>query len=85
LWPGTLVPMNIEVPTKYPLSQDRTFVDMYMSYRPFISYDLGHRTAHAPHKFVTSRLGHWPLLIRVSCITWQISMLLETLSYICVT
>jgi hypothetical protein len=23
--------------------------DMYMSYRPLISYDLGHRTAHAPH------------------------------------
>jgi len=23
LWLGTLVPMNIEVPTKYPLSQDR--------------------------------------------------------------
>jgi hypothetical protein len=23
--------------------------DMYMSYRPLISYDLGHRTAHGPH------------------------------------
>jgi hypothetical protein len=34
--------------------------DMYMSYRPLISYDLGHRTAHAPHKFVTSHRGHWP-------------------------
>jgi hypothetical protein len=36
---------------------------MYMSYRPLISYDLGHRkaphiTAQAPHKFVTSRRGH---------------------------
>jgi hypothetical protein len=26
LRPGTLVPMNIEVPTKYPLSQDRIVV-----------------------------------------------------------
>jgi len=26
LWLGTLVPMNIEVPTKYPLSQDRIVV-----------------------------------------------------------
>jgi hypothetical protein len=60
-------------------------IDMYMAYRPFISYDLGHRTAHAPHKFVTSRRGYWLLLIRVSCITWRISMLLETLSFICVT
>jgi hypothetical protein len=33
---------------------------------------------------VTSHRGHWPLLIRVSCITWRFSMLLETLSFICV-
>jgi hypothetical protein len=26
LWPGTFVPLNIEVPTKYPLSQDRIVV-----------------------------------------------------------
>jgi hypothetical protein len=26
LWLGTLVPMNLEVPTKYPLSQDRIVV-----------------------------------------------------------
>jgi len=26
LWLGTLIPMNIEVPTKYPLSQDRIVV-----------------------------------------------------------
>jgi hypothetical protein len=34
------------------------FIDMCMSYRPFISYDLGHRKAHAPHKFVMSHWGH---------------------------
>jgi hypothetical protein len=48
--------------------------DICMSYRPLISYDLGHRTAHAPHKFVTSRRGHWPLLMRYvsSCVEAQV-------------
>jgi hypothetical protein len=41
-------------------SKTANIFDMYMSYRPFISYDLGHRKAHASHKFVTSRRGHWP-------------------------
>jgi hypothetical protein len=45
------------VSTKYS-TRTRNFIDMYMSYRPLISYDLGHRT-----EFVTSRRGHWPLLI----------------------
>jgi hypothetical protein len=34
------------------------------------------RETHVP--FVTSHRGHCPLLIRVSCITWRISKLLET-------
>jgi hypothetical protein len=34
------------------------FFDMCTSYRPLISYDLDHRKAHAPHKFVTSHRGH---------------------------
>jgi hypothetical protein len=44
-------------------------------------YDLGHRIA----PYVTSHRGHCSLLIRISCITWRKSMLLETLSFIRVT
>jgi hypothetical protein len=42
--------------------------DMYMSYRPLITYDLGHRTAHTPHKFVTSRrdIDHYWYVYHVS-------------------
>jgi hypothetical protein len=35
--------------------------------------------------FVTSRRGHWPLLICVSGFTWRGSMLLELLAFIRVT
>jgi hypothetical protein len=62
----------------------RPYFDMYMSYLPLNSYDFGNlgiRTAH----FVTSHRCHCPLLIRVSCITWRISKLLGTLSFVRVT
>jgi hypothetical protein len=39
-----------------------------------------------PHRdIVTSQRGHWPLLIRVSGITWRSSKLLETLTLVRVT
>jgi hypothetical protein len=42
--------------------------------------------SRVPHvTFVTSHRGHWPLLIRVSGVTWRGSKLLETLSFIRVT
>jgi hypothetical protein len=42
--------------------------------------------SRAPHRdIVTSQRGHWPLLIRVSGITWRVSKLLETLTLVRVT
>jgi hypothetical protein len=42
--------------------------------------------SRAPHRdIVTSQRGHWPLLIRVSGITWLGSKLLETLTLVRVT
>jgi hypothetical protein len=59
-------------------------VDTYMSWVPLISYDLGN-LAYRTVPYVTSHRGHCLLLIRISCITWRISKLLETLSFIRVT
>jgi hypothetical protein len=58
--------------------------DMYMSLVPLISYDLGTLESRIL-PYVTSQRGHSPLLIRIYCITWRISKLLETLSFIRVT
>jgi hypothetical protein len=42
------------------------------------AYFLWPWKSRAPHRdIVTSQLGHWPLLIRVSGITWRSSKLLE--------
>jgi hypothetical protein len=56
---------------------------VYVLAGAFFVWPWKSREPHVP--FVTSHRGHCPLLIRVSCITWRISKLLKTLSFICVT
>jgi hypothetical protein len=50
-----------------------------LSARYFVWPWAPYHTAH-----VTSHRGHCPLLVRISCITWRISKLLETLTFLCV-
>jgi hypothetical protein len=61
-----------------------TFWHVYVLGPAYFIYDLGN-LAYRTVPYVTSHRGHCPLLIRVSCITWRISKLFETLSFIRVT
>jgi hypothetical protein len=52
------------------MQQFYKFIDMYMFYRPLISYDLAHRTAHALHKVRDVTPG--PLTVTDTCIMYHL-------------